>query len=361
MLSELAIPQFFILNSTRVDGDITTTTRFKFPASYTCRLTHVPLDVLLLNVRKPFPYLVARVEEASRVYFADGLRAYRDVRGSYFTYKAVTFFAFIESTKTTQVFREVHHASNGHELRRGQEILDAFDPSNHLFRIERINQLLKQKKVDDANALLKLSIELVLESRDCDAMAQLADFVYADHEGIVPDWPLAKKLYEKALTINPNFDLAKGNLGEMLRKTKNGVQAKALFEELLARDRYSYFGLIGLAQLYDHGTPDVAADKVQAEQYYLRTEQTYPTHGYSLGCLAEFYRGKGELKKAEGYFLRAIRADPRDEFNYSGLASTYHMLKEFEKAREYVQYAFLLNTTDELALEVQLALTKIKE
>lgn len=153
---------------------------------------------------------------------------------------------------------------------------------------------LSEKRVDDALT----AAQALLAARPDDALAHnVLGFVY-ESKG---DKAQAKAAYQQALAKDANFHPARINLARLAGQDKDVPGARKYFEEVLARDQFNAEALLGLAA--------AAVDKNfdEAEKYWLTAREHNVEAVAPRLALARYYRSKGKLPQAEEVVREAYK------------------------------------------------------
>jgi tetratricopeptide (TPR) repeat protein len=122
------------------------------------------------------------------------------------------------------------------------------------------------------------------------------------------DFGLAETYVLKALTLQPNYNLALGNLGDVYMATGRFEQAIDMFRRALAADPnnaknadYHFDMAKCLAQLARYS---------EAEQSYHQTLAIQPNDPEAHNDLGNIALVRGNLRQAEEHYARAVALDP---------------------------------------------------
>ncbi len=151
------------------------------------------------------------------------------------------------------------------------------------------------------------------------------------------DPPAAIPLFQRAISLDPNFAMAYGrlatsygNMGESARSAENARKAYELRERVSERERFY------IASHYEHyATGDLEA----ARKNYELWEQTYPRDEAPLASLHFIYTQLGAYDKALAAVREALKLDSGSGIDYANLVFAYLNLNRLDEARAAAQEA----------------------
>jgi eukaryotic-like serine/threonine-protein kinase len=151
------------------------------------------------------------------------------------------------------------------------------------------------------------------------------------------DWPAAIPLFQRAISLDPNFAMAYArlgtcyaNLGESSRAVENIRKAYQL------RDRVSERENLGIASAYEHF---VTGNLEAAHRSYGLWAQIYPRDPVPVGRLAFVDGQLGDFDNAVREGREALRLDPSGALLYADLVYYYIGLNRFDEAQATAQEA----------------------
>jgi eukaryotic-like serine/threonine-protein kinase len=147
----------------------------------------------------------------------------------------------------------------------------------------------------------------------------------------------AVPLYQRALSLDPNFALAYaqlgvsyGNLGETSLSTENARKAYDLRDRVSEREKFY------IESTYYQFVP---GDLEKAHQVYELWAQTYPRDSVPRNNLSVIYSQLGQYDKALAEIRELLRLDPASGLGYANLAGDYLVLNRLEEARATAEEA----------------------
>jgi eukaryotic-like serine/threonine-protein kinase len=151
------------------------------------------------------------------------------------------------------------------------------------------------------------------------------------------DPPAAIHLFQRAVSLDPNFAMAYahlgtnyGNMGESARSAENARKAYELRERVSERERFY------IASHYEHyATGDLEA----ARKIYELWAQTYPRDDAPLASLHFIYTQLGAYDKALAAVREALKLDSGSGLDYANLVFAYLNLNRLDEARATAQEA----------------------
>ncbi|HXJ92493.1 MAG TPA: serine/threonine-protein kinase [Terriglobia bacterium] len=151
------------------------------------------------------------------------------------------------------------------------------------------------------------------------------------------DWPAAVPLFQRAISLDPNFAMAYArlgtnynNLGEGARAAENIRKAYELRERVSERERF---------YIDTHYERSVTGDLEAARKTYELWAQTYPHDVVPRSNLGIIYSMLGDYRKELAASEEALKLDPASGINYGNLAGAYLNLNRPDKAKSTVQEA----------------------
>jgi tetratricopeptide (TPR) repeat protein len=157
--------------------------------------------------------------------------------------------------------------------------------------------------------------------------------VQADSAGAIP-------LFERAISLDPNFAMAHARLGTCYANI--GERVKAIEETTKAYqlvDRTS-----GLEKLYitSHYYEYVTGDLLKASQALELGTQIYPQAETTYITLGAVYRSLGEYDKALSPAQSGLQINPESGFSHEALAYDYLCLDRLDEAKTVIQESHAL-------------------
>ncbi len=144
------------------------------------------------------------------------------------------------------------------------------------------------------------------------------------------DYPAAILLFQRAISLDPNFAMAYARLGPSYDNLSNGsiraVESTRKAYEL--RGRTSEEEKFYISSLYELL---VTGNLEAARRTYELWAQTYPRDPYPPSSLANIYRMFGEYDKELTMARASLRLDPGDTWAYGRLAEAYRVLNRPDK------------------------------
>jgi Flp pilus assembly protein TadD len=155
------------------------------------------------------------------------------------------------------------------------------------------------------------------------------------------DWAAAIPLFQRALSLDPNFAMAYArlgtsysSLGETVRAAENTAKAFELRERVSDRERF---------YIASHYEEYVTGDLEAARKTYELWAQTYPRDDIPPGNLGVIYPTLGEHDKALAAEQEASKLDPGGGLTYANLVGTYLFLNRLDEAKATAQEAHAHN------------------
>jgi tetratricopeptide (TPR) repeat protein len=151
------------------------------------------------------------------------------------------------------------------------------------------------------------------------------------------DSAAAIPLYQRAISLDPNFAVAYArlgtsyfNMGQTARAAENTRKAYELRERVSERERF---------YIASHYEEYVNGDLEAARKIYESWAQTYPRDDLPPGNLAGNYFTLGEYDKALSAAQEALRLDPGHGSAYAALVVLYTFLNRLDEAKATAQDA----------------------
>jgi eukaryotic-like serine/threonine-protein kinase len=151
------------------------------------------------------------------------------------------------------------------------------------------------------------------------------------------DYAAAVPLFQRAISLDPNFAMAYARLGanyfnlnETVRASDNVRKAFELRERVSEREKFY------IASHYGHF---VTGNLEAARQSYELWAQTYPRDHVPLNNLAVIYNNLGDYSKALAAAQQTLKMNPGSGISYSNLASAYVSLNRLDEAKATVDEA----------------------
>ena len=137
----------------------------------------------------------------------------------------------------------------------------------------------------------------------------------------------AKKLYEKILSINPNFLKAKNNLGLVFLAENDFSNAKKIFQEVIKINPKTISAQYSLGFICKK-----MGDYENSIKFFKKVIEINPNQlntNYNLGLIAKEI---GDQENAEKYFKEEIRLNPTLIHAHNNLGTVFANLEKFEEA-----------------------------
>ena len=155
------------------------------------------------------------------------------------------------------------------------------------------------------------------------------------------DYPAAIPLFERAITLDPNFAMAQArlgitfyNLGEPGRAEDNLRKAYELRGRLSEREQLYITASYNAMALRDFET---------ARQSYELWSQIYPRDQFAIGNLGVVYGYLGEYDKSLAAVRQARKLDPQNALVYSNIVQILTRLNHLDEAKAMAGQASSLN------------------
>jgi eukaryotic-like serine/threonine-protein kinase len=140
----------------------------------------------------------------------------------------------------------------------------------------------------------------------------------------------AVSLYQRAISLDPNFAMAYAalgacyyNLGETSLAAQNTTKSYELRERVSEPERF------GIESRYQHF---VTRDLEKARQAYELWGQTYPRNYIPPNNLGVVYDSFGQFNKAVEAYSKALRIEPSSGLTYANLVGSYLFLNRLQDA-----------------------------
>jgi eukaryotic-like serine/threonine-protein kinase len=150
------------------------------------------------------------------------------------------------------------------------------------------------------------------------------------------DYAAAVPLFQRAISLDPNFAMAYarlgmsyGNLGENTRAAENITKAYELRERVSEREKFY------IASFYEYLTGNLEA----ARKTYELWAQTYPREEIPPRMLGNVHRVLGDYDKALARNQEAMKLDPTSGNCYNALVFSYVNVNRLDEARATAQEA----------------------
>lgn len=140
---------------------------------------------------------------------------------------------------------------------------------------------------------------------------------------------LAVKHYKKALDLNPDYSIARNNLGNAYMDQEKWDEAIACYKEVTKDLVYTtpYFPLSNLGWAYYN-----KKEYGLAEKHYLDALNLEPRFLLAMLGLGRTYIAMGRTSDATGVLEKAVEAYPQTPEVYFDLADAYKASKNYKKA-----------------------------
>jgi len=151
------------------------------------------------------------------------------------------------------------------------------------------------------------------------------------------DWAVAVPMFQRAISLDPNFAMAYArlgtnysNLGENARAAENARKAYELRERVSEREKFY------IVSHYEHyATGNLEA----ARKAYELWAKTYPRDGSPPSNLASIDSTLGDYDKALAASQAALKLDPESGLSYTNLVLDYVIVNRLDEARATAQEA----------------------
>ena len=200
-------------------------------------------------------------------------------------------------------------------------VLDALDKAASEMRNKLGESLSTVKKFD---APVEQATTPSLEALQAFSLARKIQMGKGDNAGAVP-------VYERAISLDPNFALAYTalgacyyNLGETSLAAKNTSKGYEL------RERVSESEKLGIESRYQHF---VTRNLEKARQAYEVWAQTYPRNFLPRNNLGAVFDSLGQFNKSVEEYRDALRLEPSSALTYNNLVGSYLYLNQLDEAR----------------------------
>jgi len=151
------------------------------------------------------------------------------------------------------------------------------------------------------------------------------------------DFSTALPLWQRAISLDPNFALAYAGLGlTYLNLGETDLAAENLKKAYELRDRVSEREKFLISEAYDSAVTGDLENKIQICELWV---QTYPRDPGAFNELGAAYGMSGQPEKSLAAFIEAARLAPRSAMWNSNLAINYIFLNRSDEARATIQQA----------------------
>lgn len=133
--------------------------------------------------------------------------------------------------------------------------------------------------------------------------------------------------YRAALTLDPNFHLARTNLGNALRVNNDRVGASEAYSTVYKADPKNVAAIQGLAAL---AQLDGKLD--EAIRLLLAAAQVDPGEPSYFVRVANIERDRGDAEKAQAYWKKALEVDPANQAALANMALFFYNDSRFAEA-----------------------------
>jgi type IV pilus biogenesis/stability protein PilW len=171
-------------------------------------------------------------------------------------------------------------------------------------------------------------------------------------------YDLAEHHFKTALTLKPDYILAKNNLGATYLRQKRWALAIQCFEDISGNLLYATpeVPLSNLGWAYYHQNMFK-----KAKQYFIESLDIRPDFLIALHGLASIYIETGDYSQSLDFLHHELAKNPGAAILHSDLAKTYAALKDFDNARNsWNKVLKLVPETSFLAKEAQKRLYELK-
>jgi serine/threonine protein kinase/Flp pilus assembly protein TadD len=151
------------------------------------------------------------------------------------------------------------------------------------------------------------------------------------------DTAAAIPLFQRAVSLDPNFAMAYArlgtnylNLGETARAAENARKAYELRERVSEREKF---------YIVSHYEGFVTGNLEETRKAYELWAQTYPRDYIPVGNLSSIYSNLGDFDKALAANQEALKLSPESGLSYTNLVNGYLAVNRLDEARETAQEA----------------------
>jgi len=163
-----------------------------------------------------------------------------------------------------------------------------------------------------------------LEALQAYSLARKIQMGRGDNAGAVP-------VYERAISLDPNFALAYTALGACYYNLgETNLAAKNTSKGYDLRERVSESEKLGIESRYQHF---VTRNLEKARQAYEVWAQTYPRNYIPRNNLGAVFDSLGQFNKAVEQYREALRLEPSSALTYNNLVGSYLYLNQLDDAR----------------------------
>ena len=147
----------------------------------------------------------------------------------------------------------------------------------------------------------------------------------------------AISLFQRAISLDPNFAMAYARLGTNYNNLRQSARAAEFTRKAYElRERVSEREKFYILSHYDNF---VTGNLEAARKTYELWAQTYPRDDVPIGNLGIIYLYLGDYDKALAAMLDMMKADPGGGLSYSNLVSSYVQVNRLDEARATAQEA----------------------
>ena len=140
----------------------------------------------------------------------------------------------------------------------------------------------------------------------------------------------AKKLYQKVIEINPNYENAYNNLGIIYSISGDLQEAKKCYEKTLAINPKNFNAYNNVGNIYKE-----LGDFENAINKYEKAIELNPNHLNTYNNLGLIFYDLGEYLKSIYYFKEAVKIDQNNIDSINGLSSSLDSFVPDKKISEY--------------------------
>ena len=169
-----------------------------------------------------------------------------------------------------------------------------------------------------------------LEALQAYSLGYRAQIVKNDYAAAIP-------LFERSVTLDPNFAMAYarlgssyGNLGETARSAENARQAYELRQRVSEREKF---------YIASHYENYVIGDLESARKTCELWAQTYPRDDIPPGSLGVIYGTLGDSDKSLAAAQQSLKLNPGSGNGYANLVNSYLVVDRLDEARATAQEA----------------------
>ena len=195
-----------------------------------------------------------------------------------------------------------------------------------------------------------------------DAQEQFADdHILQNYLGqvyLAKDKPqVAVEHFEKAVTIKPDYAVARNNMGVAYLAMEDWDKAIEVFNDVTGDLLYATpnFPLTNLGYAYY-----MKKEYALAEKYYLQALDIEPQYPIALRGLGRTYLAMGRIPEALAFLTDAVEKSPEFAAAYYDLGDAYLSIKDYRKAKAAYQRVVQLDPNSKWAKDAKKMLTRLR-